>query len=179
MNPINKSLFVVLLLSGLLFFSCSTTEKRSNLKTKPMRCLFFFIPDCPASRAVMSPIMDLKHKYQTYGLKVSGILSDPSPNDSILKAVLQENKVDFEIINDSSLEIAQTIGATTTPHFFLLDSLNNVLYSGLIDNYYYSFGKHRTAPTKYYLEEAIVSYLKGDPLETKFTDPIGCKINFD
>lgn len=171
----------ILLSIGLLvFIACNSGIKQEKtLNKKELTCLFFFIPDCPASRACMSPIQELQDKYNSLGLKVKGILSDPHPDDSILNAVLAENKIQFEIIPDTNLALARERGATTTPQFFLLDSLGNLLYSGLIDNYYYSFGKHRATVTKTYLEDAIIAYLSDQAIAVKETEPIGCKINFD
>ena len=108
-------------------FSCTDQNKSYQTAIKPMTCYFFFIPDCPASRATLGPLMALKKKYEKNGLKVIGILSDPSPNDSILNQLLEENKVDFELIKDSSLAYAKSQGANTTPQFFLSDSLGNTL----------------------------------------------------
>lgn len=144
-----------------------------------MTCVYFFIPDCPACRACLTPIMNLKNTYQKNGLTVIGILSDPLPNDSTLQSVLEENRVDFEIRIDTSLELAGLYQASTTPQFFLLDSIGNTIYSGLIDNYYYSFGKHRVSPTENYLEDAILAHLEGETPSITKTEPIGCKINFD
>ncbi|MBL4708649.1 MAG: redoxin domain-containing protein [Flavobacteriales bacterium] len=176
-NQAKKIVGLIVLL--LVLNSCRQKIEVNKNKPRPMTCLFFFIPDCPASKAVMTPLMKLKEKYQSQGLVVVGILSDPEPNDSILQKVLNENHIDFEIQLDTTLEIAQKRKATTTPQFFLLDSLRNPIYSGLFDNYYYSFGKHRVRVTKNYLEDAIIAYLNDKEPEIKNTQPIGCKINFD
>lgn len=178
---LKKYLVLAILFLSFLFSGCSSQslEADETKAYKPMTCLFFFIPDCPASRACMTPIMKLKDTYEKNGLTVIGVLSDPEPDDSTLQRALQENKIDFEIRNDSSLEIARQYHATTTPQFFLLDSLGSTIYSGLIDNYYYGFGRHRVAATENYLEDAILAHLNGEKMNTLTTKPIGCKINFD
>ena len=86
------------------------------------------------------------------------------------------SNISFEY--DTTLEIAKHHGITTTPQVILFDSLSNIIYTGQVDNYYYSFGKHRSSASKNYLENAIVATLSGDIPEIKMTKPIGCRINF-
>lgn len=176
-KPLNT---VYLLFLFALLISCGGHEDTREVFSikKKMLCQFFFIPDCPASKACFASIVELEKKYAKNGLEVHGILSDPEPNDSILNLLLNENKVEFKIMRDSTLSIANSSSANTTPQFILYDSIGKPLYSGLIDNYYYEFGKHRVSPTKNYLEDAIISYLNGKEILVKETKPIGCKINF-
>lgn len=178
---INPSYRLFFLFVSIVLMGCNSQEKNNQeiLAKKKMLCKFFFIPDCPASKACFASIVKLEKKYAKNGLEVHGILSDPSPNDSILFELLAENKVEFKIIPDSTLSIAKSSSASTTPQFILYDSLGSSIYSGLIDNYYYEFGKHRVSPTINYLEDAIIAYLEGEEILVPETKPIGCKINFD
>jgi hypothetical protein len=176
-------LFITL---ALLLVSCETKHSNENkmndlveLPSHRMRCLFFFIPDCPASKACMAPFGELIRRYESHGLEALGIVSDPKPDTVLLEALLKESRLDLPLVLDTNLEYAHKQGATTTPQFFLLDSLDQVLYSGLIDNYYYAFGKHRARVSENYLQDAIEAYLLGKKIAVKETEAIGCKINYD
>lgn len=148
-------------------------------KHTPMKCVFFFIPDCPASKLDMTEISKLQKNYGKFGLSVSAVLSDPAPNDSVLQRTIKDYSFEIPIIYDSTLAIAKNYGATTTPQVFLFDSDSTLVYSGQITNYYYNYGKHKAKATKFYLEEAILSLRDNKEIEIEMTSPIGCKINFD
>lgn len=145
----------------------------------PMECYFFFIPDCPASKLDMSVIMDLSNKYGSHGLTVRAIVSDPEPSDSILASAIENYNFTLPIEYDSTLAKAKSFGATTTPQVFLLNSSGDTVYSGQVNDYYYSYGKHRPKANNHYLEDAIISLLTNTHLEVSRTNPVGCKINYD
>ena len=59
----------------------------------------------------------------------------------------------------------------------MIDNEGNLIYRGMIDNWFYALGKYRKITTAYYLEDAINAYLKGEDVSIKQTEPIGCFIN--
>jgi hypothetical protein len=144
-----------------------------------MKCVFFFIPDCPACRASFPHVLDLNRKYGHLGLEMISILSDPAPDDSVLSTTFESYGYDLPIKWDTTLALARSYNATTTPQFLLFDSIGSLVYSGNLNNEYYSFGKHRARITENYLEDAIIGLLTGNNIEISQTDPIGCKINFN
>lgn len=150
-----------------------------NMPANNLECYFFFIPDCPASRVDMPVIMELHKKFGPRGLVIKAIMSDPSPNDSVLTSALNNYNFTLPITRDTTLDFARVYGATTTPQVMLFDGNGNQLYSGQVNNYYYKYGKHRSRVNQNFLEDAIVSALEGNPIDIAETKPIGCKINFD
>ncbi len=180
-------LLPISLLSCFSLFACSdlrNDQRNSNSAIDSpvftqMTCVFFFIPDCPASKLDMAEMVKLHKKYSNSGLKISAILSDPAPNDSILQRSIKDYRFEIPIKFDSTLALAKLYGATTTPQVFLFDKDSMVVYNGQVTNYYYQYGRHKTKATKYYLEDAIVSLINNQAVEVKTTTPIGCKINFD
>ncbi|MFT5862372.1 MAG: hypothetical protein ACI828_001020 [Flavobacteriales bacterium] len=139
--------------------------------------LFFFIADCPASRNNILKISQFAKKYEPSQLKVIGVVSDPFIDMDYLYETMLELGLKINIKIDSTLAIAQKHGATVTPEVFLYDN-DELLYSGLLDNYYTTLGKHRKIVTSNYLELAIQSSTQNRDYEKK-TNAIGCKINFN
>lgn len=183
-------------LHGIFFFlallisisSCSTVEKRGDQgvapqidseTTRQLTCYFFFISDCPACRNNLPKMVELDKKYRDKGLKVIGVVSDPELEEELLDEALETFGVGFDIVRDDSLTLAKEHGATVTPQAFLYDESGRVIYSGLVDNYYYDFGRHRKNITEFYLEEAIQATLENRSPEATETEPIGCIINFN
>ncbi len=170
-----------------LCISCSGTQEEpsstarektgTELGQHDMICYFFFIADCPASRNNLPKMVRLFELYEELGLEVIGVVSDPEIDSLKLAATLAEFEVSFSIMKDDSLHIAKKHRATVTPQVFLYDQDSTLVYSGMIDNYYYELGKHRKIVSEAYLEDAIVNLLIGEPIVPAETKPIGCLIN--
>lgn len=172
------------LLSVFLFtviIGCSNKADDAKVEAKVfkrMDCYFFFIPDCPVCKSEFQKVMALKEKYQKKGLTIKPIYSEPFPDLSDVKKTLINYGFDIPFICDSTLQIARTYKIETTPQFILTDSSGTILYSGALDDYYYSLGQHKKLATENYLEKAINCALANKDIELKYVKPIGCKINY-
>ncbi len=82
----------------------------------------------------------------------------------------------MNVINDQQHILKDSLGATVTPQYFLLDSKGRVLYSGQCDNRMISLGKKRKVVTEHYLNEAIEQALSSKWVQFHTTEPIGCAI---
>lgn len=183
-----RTKFVILLL-GLTLLACTSDRSSisdsslefdiNELSYQSIHCYFFFITDCPASRNNLPKIVQLLDRYQSKGLRVTGIVSDPLLDTVKLKETLQQFQVDFAIIIDDSLKLAEAHQATVTPQVVVYDQDSTLIYSGLVDNFFYSLGKHRKQISEHYLEAAIQATLLKEDVLVKQTEPIGCKINFN
>jgi hypothetical protein len=174
--------FILIFLPFLLSLGCINDNHNTNLKEKEQsleeyECYFFFITDCPASRNNLLKMNEIDKKYSRLGLNIIGVVSDPYMDTAYLANTLNELNSNLNFVIDSTLSIAKAHNATVTPEIFLYK--NSVLiYSGLLDNYYISLGKHRQRATINYLENAINCNLQQKPY-IKRTEPIGCWINFN
>ncbi len=185
-----KKIVYLLWLSFTLFLvMCSSANEKTLDQKKTlislgngrqeMTCYFFFVADCPASRNNLPKVNQLAEEYRDWGLSVIGVVSDPLLDQQKLKATLEQFGIQFPLIIDDSLLVAKKHGATVTPQVFLYDQDSLLVYSGLLDDYFFSLGKHREKIFTHFLEEAIVSTLINEAVEITETEPIGCKINFN
>ena len=78
----------------------------------------------------------------------------------------------FPYLLDEKSELANTFGAKTTPHFFLFNSNDQLVYKGAIDDNYKNIKKVK----EFYLEDAINQLAKGKKIKTSETKPVGCSI---
>ncbi len=72
--------------------------------------------------------------------------------------------------------IARIYGAKVTPEVFVVDSNNQVLYSGAIDNWAYDTGKKRAYATENYLKDVLFAIKNGQKLPYTQTRAVGCFI---
>ena len=80
----------------------------------------------------------------------------------------------FAYLYDPSQEIGRRFGATVTPHAFLLDNEQKLVYAGAIDDNM-EVGKVE----KHYLRDAIDAVLAGSKPETETTKAMGCGIKYE
>lgn len=182
-----RAIFFSLLLLSILG-SCSSSvkngdqivsQKIDSVASRELTCYFFFISDCPACRNNLPKVVELDKKYKGKGLEIIGVVSDPELEEELLQEALETFGVEFAILRDDSLDLAREHGATVTPQAFLYDESGRLIYSGLVDNYYYDFGRHRKNITEFYLEDAIQAALEYRSPEITETEPIGCIINLN
>ena len=78
----------------------------------------------------------------------------------------------FPYLLDEKSELANAFGAKTTPHFFLFNSNDQLVYKGAIDDNYKNIKKVK----EFYLEDAINQLAKGKKIKVSETKPVGCSI---
>jgi hypothetical protein len=169
-------------LVGMIFIesACKRAIKDAKVNSVALKCYLFFTPECPASKNAMAEVTMLQSdSVINKSVEFIPILSDKDPDIKELNMLLSNYKHRLPILIDSTLSMASSHGATTTPQVFLYKESSTLVYSGMVSNYYYQYGKHRISPTKFFLADAISSTLSGESVEVESTTPIGCKINFD
>ena len=69
------------------------------------------------------------------------------------------------------------VKATVTPEIIMVDNKGDLIYRGMIDNWFYALGKYRRVTTEFYLQDAIEAHFNNQQVAVQKTDPIGCFIN--
>ncbi len=91
------------------------------------------------------------------------------------KSMIEHSKnmnYSYEYLVDNKSKLANTFNAKTTPHIFLFDETNKLIYKGSIDNNY----KDKSNVTEFYLKDAMDQMLKNEKIEINTTKAIGCGI---
>ena len=73
---------------------------------------------------------------------------------------------------DEKSMLANSFGAKTTPHVFVFNADNQLVYKGAIDDNYKDINKVK----EFYLKDAIEQLVKGKEIKVNETDPVGCSI---
>ena len=144
--------------------------------------LVFTCNTCPYSQFYEDRINGLSKKYASSGFPVIAINpndAERKPDDSYEKMVVRAKEKEFEFpyLHDESQEVAKMYGAARTPHVFVLSkegALLKVAYIGAIDDNY----KKPEKVKQKYVEAAVDSLLKGEPVEKKNTKAVGCGIKW-
>lgn len=89
-----------------------------------------------------------------------------------MKKHAMEAGYEFPYVIDEDSELANSVGAKTTPHVYLFNSSLNLEYSGAIDDNY----REKDGVENPYLFNAIGKMLKGEKIDPNTTKPVGCSI---
>ena len=80
----------------------------------------------------------------------------------------------FPYAQDSESELAYAFGATKTPHIYLFDREDKLVYRGAIDDN----GRDATKVDEPYLANAIDELLSGESISKTTSKTMGCSIKF-
>ena len=89
-----------------------------------------------------------------------------------MKLRAEEKNYLMPYLLDEKSKVANSFGAKTTPHVFLLDKDFKLLYSGSIDNMADNKRKGHNA----YLLNALLSHSLNKKIKNYITNPVGCSI---
>lgn len=78
----------------------------------------------------------------------------------------------FPYLLDEKSQLANALGAKTTPHIFMFSNTMELVYEGAIDDNYSSAKK----VDQFYLKDAIVSFSEGNKISVPKTKAVGCSI---
>jgi thioredoxin-related protein len=73
---------------------------------------------------------------------------------------------------DTESKLANSFGAKTTPHIFMFNRENQLVYKGAIDDNYEDINKVK----EFYLKEAMEQLANGKKIKVSETNPVGCSI---
>tara|TARA_B100000073_G_scaffold280669_1_gene241319 strand:+ start:612 stop:1196 length:585 start_codon:yes stop_codon:yes gene_type:complete len=84
------------------------------------------------------------------------------------------NDYQFPYVLDKNAELAKLFGAMKTPHVYLFNKNDILVYRGAIDDN----AKDANKVKKKYLEDAIISSSKEEKIKVETTKALGCSIKF-
>lgn len=139
----------------------------------------FMCNHCPYVRLYLDRLKQIQTEFQDQQVTLIGINAndaDQYPEDSFdnMKRFAAENQLPFPYLRDITQEVANSFGATKTPHAFLLNQAGILCYSGAIDDNASDPGAVQVP----YLRNAIAQILQGDPIVPTSTEPIGCSVKW-
>ncbi|MFB6317474.1 thioredoxin family protein [Saccharicrinis sp. FJH54] len=89
-----------------------------------------------------------------------------------MKKHAAEHQYKWPYVVDENSKLANAYGAMTTPHVFLFDKNDKLVYIGAIDDNY----KDASAVKDFYLKDALVSLAAGKDIAENVTRATGCSI---
>ena len=139
--------------------------------------IIFTSNSCPFVEAWEDRYKIIENLCQRYNLDMLYINSNHNRRNGVdsfkaMQAHAKKNGYTFEYLLDEQSEIANVIGAKTTPHIFMFDKFSKLIYKGAIDDNYESAADVK----EFYLKDAIRFFVAGKEIEVSKTKAVGCSI---
>lgn len=158
---------LILLLLAAILVSFKNDEPK-------LTAYIFYSDTCPMCIKYVYRLNEMQKQYEKDGLKIIAVFSNYYTKPADIAKFKAKEKPQYELLQDKDLKLANEFDASITPEVVLVNKKRQIIYRGLIDNWFYRPGKYRQVTTQFYLRDAIDSTLaKAKPAVTE-TLPIGC-----
>ena len=123
--------------------------------------------------------VSIAEKYVPMGIGIiavnsnSGRFKGSDSMEAMIEHADKEN-YNFPYAQDPGSELAYAFGATKTPHIYLFDKNNFLVYRGAIDDN----ARDKNFVDEPFLTNALDELLEGVPISKKTSKAIGCSIKF-
>ena len=123
--------------------------------------------------------VEIANAYLKRGIGIIAINSNVSRfdgDDSLdkMKKHAKEKKYNFPYVQDPKAKLAYAFGATKTPHIYLFDNQNKLVYRGAIDDN----ARNKSDVGEAYLKNALDQMLAGQKITKSTSKALGCSIKF-
>lgn len=168
------------LTGGWLFVEAQPLRDILQDGTPRVTVILFIGLDCAVSQKYISRLNELYSRYEK-DVSIQAYVPQ-SVKQSQLRKFKKEYKVRFDLVADAHLASASKTKATVTPEVFVYkgapSDLQQYVYRGAIDNWFYELGRYRSTITEHYLAEVLDAILRGEEPARRETEAIGCFIQF-
>ncbi|MBH09341.1 MAG: thioredoxin family protein [Candidatus Marinimicrobia bacterium] len=151
----------------------------NNVKGENGLLVIFSCNTCPWVIRWEDRYVSLAKKYVPMGIGVIAVNSNESNFQSVdnleeMRKHAEYKQYNFPYVQDFGSRLARIFGATRTPHIYLFDDKDNLVYRGAIDDN----PKDADDVDESYLKNAMDAMLSGKSIKVASTKAIGCGIKF-
>ena len=150
-----------------------------NAKGENGLLVIFSCNTCPWVIKWEDRYVELAKKYRSKGIGIIAVNSNETTFGSVdsmdeMKAHAKEKGYNFYYAQDDGSKLAREFGATRTPHVYLFNAEDQLVYRGAIDDN----AKKPNKVKKPYVADAIDAMLTGNTIKYASTKALGCGIKF-
>ena len=151
----------------------------ANAKGDVGTLVIFSCNTCPWVIRWEDRYVSLANNYAQKGIGMIVVNSNAAQfsGDDSLEEMLEHaknNGYNFPYAQDPESELASAFGATKTPHIYLFNGDDKLVYRGAIDDN----AKNAKKVDEPFLANAIDALLAGNPINPQTTKALGCSIKF-
>jgi peroxiredoxin len=152
-----------------------STIKPTVQKQSKATVYLFLSEYCPICVYYTPTIRQIHQQFEQQSIQFIGVFPNKHSTDSAITAYQKKYAIPFELVQGAAAKhLTLQWQATITPEIVVLDSSQQVVYRGRIDNAYVKVGRKRAKVDQQDLQSALDNYVKGKKIRPDRTIPIGC-----
>ena len=132
--------------------------------------VLFLSSSCPCSNSHIPHLKKLKTEFKN--MQFIGIHSNKLAKQKRIQNYFNKKEVNFPVLYDHDLKIANLFKAIKTPHVFVFNQKGKILFQGGLTN-----SVNFKIAKKFYLQEALIDIEKGLIPKQSFARALGCYIS--
>lgn len=136
----------------------------------------FILHDCPIANQYQPKIRRLAARFESEAIRFHLIHADPETTLEAARQHAQTYQIEVPVYLDPQHRIVRLLKAEVTPEAIVINSENEKVYQGRIDNLYVKLGRKRFRATQHDLANVLEAIVNGKPIEPTRTMAIGCYI---
>ena len=150
-----------------------------DVKGEKGTLVIFSCNTCPWVIRWEDRYVSITESYSSKGVGVVAVNSNAARfegDDSLDKMArhAKDNDYNFPYVQDPESKLAKAFGATKTPHIYLFDDEDMLVYRGAIDDN----ARDAASVDESFLANAIEQLINDQPIEKPTSKAIGCSIKF-
>lgn len=145
--------------------------------TDKAKLYIFLLDDCKICKSYTLKINELYEQYSDC-VEFVGVFPNIASTPEEIIEFKEKYNIKFELIEDFDKTLAKKLEASITPEVFLLNSQQEIIYQGRIDDEFFQVGKRRKHITSSDLQNALQAFKENLPIAVKKTQAVGCFINY-
>lgn len=142
-----------------------------DAKDSKVLVVCFTCTTCPVVHAYEDRINAFYDEYHDEGVEFIAINDNYTDSLDEMKSRAKAKRIKYTYAFDGSGKSARAFGALSTPHFFVFDKDQNLVYSGAFDNDWEGL-----KTSEHYVKSVVDSLLGGEEPKYKKTKAVGCSI---
>lgn len=152
----------------------------NDIKKENGLVVIFSCNTCPWVIAWQDRYVELAAKYQEQGFGFVAINPNATYREkgdgyADMQNHAKEYGYNFYYTLDKNSELARVFGATRTPHIYVFDKTDKLVYRGAIDDN----ARKRAKVEESYLDNALAAILTGSEISIASTKALGCTIKYN
>jgi peroxiredoxin len=151
----------------------------NSVKGSKGTLIFFTCNHCPYVVGSEDRMVEFFAQCEAVGVAMVAIHSNETlehPTDAFPFVIerMKDKGFPWLSLDDSEQKIARAYGAQRTPHYFLFNGADQLIYSGRMDN----SPRDASRQTTHELADALADFVAGKPVQISYTDAIGCNVKW-
>ncbi|MEM0968651.1 MAG: redoxin domain-containing protein [Verrucomicrobiota bacterium] len=152
------------------------SHRLSDVKTRKATVFAMTSATCPVSKRYLPTLAKLEQELAEKDIALILVNAFRSESEEEIRKQVATQDMRSPYVHDLTMQLTQTLSATTTTEVFLIDATQTLIYRGALDDQY-GIDYSVEAPREHYLRDAIEALLANQPPIVAATKAPGCELN--